>query len=68
MYEFKGGTERIVYALQRATTDPERSRQLADLLYYYEDQLRQDVDAAVDFYETFQNAKSPDTSERRDDY
>lgn len=68
MYEFKGGTGRIVYALQRAAADPERSGQLADLLYYYEDQLKQDITAAVDFYEAFQDAKKPDASERGDAY
>lgn len=61
MYEFQAGTGRLIDALDRAKADPERMAQLANLLYYYEDQLAQDITAAADFYETFRNMERSDT-------
>lgn len=59
MYEFRAGTGRLIDALDRAKSDPERMAQLADLLYYYQDQLAQDITAAVDFYEAFHDVEQP---------
>ena len=61
MYEFRAGTGRLIDALDRTKEDPERMAQLASLLYYYEDQLTQDIKAAVDFYEAFRNTERRDT-------
>lgn len=57
MYEFKAGTGRIIGALERAAADPERLQALADLLYYYPDQLKQDAQGAADFYEEYRDAE-----------
>ena len=51
MYELMNGSARLVYALERCSGDPARMKRLADILYYCEDQLAQDVEALVDFYE-----------------
>lgn len=51
MYELMNGSARLVYALERCSGDPARMKHLADILYYCEDQLPQDVEALVDFYE-----------------
>lgn len=59
MYEFKAGTGRLIGALERLKEDPERLNRLADLIYYYPDQLQQDITAAADFYEAFRDAKKP---------
>lgn len=59
MYEFKGGTGRLVTALYNTGKDPERLQRLADLLYYYPDQLQQDIDAANAFFEAFRDEKPP---------
>ena len=51
MYELRNGSARIVGALERCKDDPERMRHLASILYYCEDQLPQDIQALVDYYE-----------------
>lgn len=51
MYELRVGSRRLVDALERRMDDPESLRALADDLYYCEDQLKQDIQALVDFYE-----------------
>ena len=51
MYELMNGSARLVYALERCSGDPARMKRLADILYYCEDQLEQDVVALVVFYE-----------------
>lgn len=56
MYEFRAGTARLVNALESAAADPERLQSLADVLYYYPDQLQEDIAAAGDFYEAFREA------------
>lgn len=52
MYELKNGSIRLAMALETAVSSPERLRILADLLYYCEDQLAQDVQALSDFRNT----------------
>lgn len=59
MYEFRAGTDRLIDALDRLKSDPERLRRLADLLYYYPEQLEQDITAAADFYEAFRDVEAP---------
>ena len=53
MYEFVGGTGRLSYALYHAKEDPARINRLAELLYYYPDQLKEDIEAATDFFAKF---------------
>lgn len=62
MYEFKAGTARLTGALERAAEDPERLQALADILYYYSDQLKQDIAAAVDFYDAFRESEAPEST------
>ena len=54
MYELMNGSRRLVDALERRMDDPESLAALADDLYYCEDQLKQDIQALVDFYEAHQ--------------
>ena len=51
MYEFKNGSARLVYALDRRKDDPESISALAKDLYYIPEQLIQDIQALVDYYE-----------------
>ena len=50
MYELYNGSSRLVGALERVKEDPERMKVLADLLYYCQDQLSQDIQALSDYY------------------
>ena len=50
MYEFYNGSARLVGALERMKEDPERINQLASVLYYCEDQLKEDIQALADYY------------------
>ena len=59
MYELKTGSARLVGALERCMDDPERMAHLASILYYCEDQLPQDIQALVDYY---QKARSKERS------
>ena len=60
MYEFRAGTARLINALESAAADPERLQSLADVLYYYPDQLKQDIDAAGDLYSAFHDQQAPE--------
>ena len=60
MYEFRAGTGRLLDELDRAKADRERLQALADILYYYPDQLEQDITAAVDFYDVFRDVERPE--------
>ena len=51
MYELKNGSARLVGALERCMDDPERMAHLTSILYYCADQLPQDIQALVDYYE-----------------
>lgn len=51
MYELMNGSARLVYALERCSGDPARMKRLADILYYCEEQLGQDIDALADCFE-----------------
>ena len=62
MYEFRAGTGRLIGALERAAADRERLQALADILYYYPEQLEQDITAAVDFYDVFRDTERPEES------
>ena len=61
MYEFRNGTARVIDALERAAADPERLKILADTLYYYPEQLAQDIAAAADYYAAFREMERPET-------
>lgn len=61
MYEFRNGTARVIGALERAAADQERLKILADTLYYYPEQLAQDIAAAADYYEAFRETERPAT-------
>lgn len=61
MYEGTRGAGRLIDALDRLKHDPDRLDQLADLLYYYPDQLEQDITATVDLYAI---AKTTETKEK----
>ena len=51
MYELINGSARLVYAMERMKEDPVRMKRLANILYYCEDQLGQDIQALADFFE-----------------
>ena len=51
MYELINGSARLVYAMERMKEDPARIKRLANILYYCEDQLGQDIQALADFFE-----------------
>lgn len=55
MYELINGSARLVYAMERMKEDPARMKRLANILYYCEDQLGQDIQALVDYYEQKKN-------------
>ena len=59
MYEFRNGTARVIDALERAATDPERLQALAKILCYYPEQLAQDIEAAADYYTAFREMERP---------
>lgn len=63
MYEFRSGTARVIDALERAAADPERLKILADTLYYYPEQLAQDIAAAADYYAAFREIEKPATAD-----
>ena len=48
MYELINGSERLIGAIERRVEDPEFMVTLADLLFYDEDQLAQDIKALSD--------------------
>ena len=48
MYELINGSERLMGAIERRVEDPEFMVTLADLLFYDEDQLAQDIQALSD--------------------
>ena len=48
MYELHNGSERLMGAIERRMEDPEFMAALADLLFYDEDQLAQDIQALRD--------------------
>ena len=48
MYELINGSERLMGAIERRVEDPEFMVTLADLLFYDEDQLAQDIKALSD--------------------
>ena len=50
MYELKNGSARLVSALERSKDDDYKIRQIAVLLNYMPDQLKQDIQALTDFY------------------
>ena len=54
MYELQNGSSRLVHALDRLSDDPERMVALAGILFYCNDQLKEDIRALVDYYETAQ--------------
>lgn len=47
MYEGKAGAERLADALERAAADTERLDNLASVLFYDADQLKQDINAII---------------------
>ena len=51
MYELINGSARLVSALEGIKDDPGRMRRLANILYYCEEQLGQDIAALADFYD-----------------
>ena len=51
MYELINGSTRLVYAMECMKEDPARMKRLANILYYCEDQLGQDIQALADFFE-----------------
>lgn len=58
MYELRQGTARIIRAIEDATKDEQRHRQLVKLLHYVDgDQLREDVQALGDFYQEHREAE-----------
>lgn len=63
MYEFRGGTGRLVTALYYLKSDQSRLTQLANLIHYYHEQLEQDITAAVDFFEAFRDMERPSAEE-----
>ena len=48
MYELMNGSERLMGAIERRVDDPEFMEALAELLFYDEDQLAQDIQALRD--------------------
>lgn len=63
MYEFLNGTARVIDAMERAAADPERLKYLANVLYYCEDQLAQDIAAAADYYDRFRDQATAEANE-----
>ena len=51
MYELKQGSARLVYALESVSEDEAKIKALAHYLNYCEDQLEQDIQALIDYYE-----------------
>ena len=49
MYERKNGTKRLVSALYALMSDEQKLAQMADILYYVPDQLKEDIQALNDF-------------------
>ena len=47
MYEVKAGAERLADALERAVADTDRLDNLASVLFYDADQLKQDISAII---------------------
>lgn len=47
MYEGKAGAERLADALERVAADTERLDNLASVLFYDADQLKQDISAII---------------------
>ena len=50
MYELKSGSARLVHALEQFIDNPSHMKQLANILYYCENQLVQDIEALRDNY------------------
>lgn len=51
MYEIKNGSARLVSALYRRKEDESFINQIAELLNYMPEQLKQDIDALHDYYD-----------------
>ena len=62
MYELMNGSARLIYALERMKEDSARMKRLANILYYCEDQLGQDIQALTDFFEQRKTVVSDDRS------
>ena len=62
MYELMNGSARLVYALERCSGDPARMKRLANILYYCENQLGQDIQALADLFEQRKTVVSDDRS------
>ena len=60
MYELKNGSARLTGALERCKEDPVRMKVLAQILYYEDEQLGQDIQALADYYEKSRKRNAPD--------
>ncbi len=53
MYEKFNGSDRLLRALENAVSDDYTLSQLANILFYCDDQLPQDVQALADCYKEY---------------